>query len=43
MTGKERPLTLFQFPRMFDIVREHWFDDVATEVERVAFIGSLDG
>lgn len=23
MTGKERPPTLFQFPRMFDIVREY--------------------
>jgi hypothetical protein len=24
-------------------VREHWFDDVATEAQRITFIGSLDG
>jgi hypothetical protein len=24
-------------------VREHWFDDVATETQPVTFIGSLDG
>jgi hypothetical protein len=28
---------------VIDDAGEHWFDDVATEAQRITFIGSLDG